>query len=403
MAIALASILAAAGLAAAGGTGAAAQTQPDADGTFDAPPPLPDTPPSDTAPPEAAPSDTASPDAAPSDTAPSDVAPSDVVPSDAAPSDVAPSETAPSDVVPSETAPSEAAPAEGARPLPSGAKPLTLVAPPRTPPAEARAATPAAVPVPPPGWPQDFSFQGPGPYSPYSDMVPTPVAPSPAPYPHPAQPSYYPPTYYQPPAYPAPAPQPAYYPPPGPPPGSEVAQAGPGPVEAAAMEEQAEGAERHPLFGFVSEVRGGYSIHDAGVFGHRKERSNDANLQVLFVSPELLDIIWSPRPHLGVHINNGSDTSQLFAGLTWEWWFFKSFFFDFNFGLAVHDGKIDVESSTRKALGSRVLFREGIDLGWNFYGGHSIAFTVDHVSHGNLLGSRNEGLDTLGGWYSYRF
>ena len=264
-------------------------------------------------------------------------------------------------------------------------------------------ATTAAMPESPPGWPEGVSFQGPGPYSPYSDLAPGPAPAPPAAY----QPS--PPAY----AYPALAPAPAYYPPPAyaaaaqpaPPPQPRATTAlAPAPREIAAAPGETMGGEgRNPLFGIISEVRAGFLIHDAGVFGRRQEKSEDVDLELLFVSPDSFDFMWSPRPIVGVHINDGHDTNQLFAGLVWEWWFWKPLYVDFSFGLSVHDGAIDTEELGRKSLGSRVLFREALELGWNFYGGHDIGVMLDHVSHGNILGSRNEGLDTLGVHYGYRF
>jgi lipid A 3-O-deacylase len=278
----------------------------------------------------------------------------------------------------------------------------------------------AAAPAPPPGWPQEFSFQGIGPYSPYSDILPSPAyAPPPAAFPPPVPPYAYPaPSPAQPystaPAYAA-APPAAQQLPPAPPPAAPSpmaplppaeAAAGPAPMpprEIAAAGEETMGEERNPLFGVISEARAGFLIHDAGVFGGRKEESEDVDLELLFVSPDAFDFMWSPRPIVGVHINDSNDTNQLFGGLIWEWWFWRPLYIDFSFGLAVHDGAIDTEELGKKSLGSRVLFRESLELGWNFYGGHDIGVMLDHISQGNLLGDRNEGLDTLGVHYGYRF
>jgi hypothetical protein len=50
------------------------------------------------------------------------------------------------------------------------------------------------------------------------------------------------------------------------------------------------------------------------------------------------------------------------------------------------------------------LFREAAEVGWNFYGKDSISIRLDHISNANLWGEEtNEGLDTLGIFYGYRF
>ena len=159
-----------------------------------------------------------------------------------------------------------------------------------------------------------------------------------------------------------------------------------------------------PLFGFVSEVRLGYAFHDAGVFGREKEDGEDVNAEIVFVSPDFLEILWSPRPHIGVHINNAGDTSQLYGGLTWDWWFWDNVFVLFHFGLSGHNGETAAPGRVDKEeLGTEVLFREGLELGWNFYKKDSISVFLDHVSQGNFFNDENEGLDTFGLRYSYRF
>ena len=78
-------------------------------------------------------------------------------------------------------------------------------------------------------------------------------------------------------------------------------------------------------------------------------------------------------------------------------------FVDFSLGFAVHNGNLNDNELGRKDLGSRVLFRESLELGWNFYNKDSISIILDHVSHGHLLADANEGMDSLGVRYGYRF
>ncbi len=234
-----------------------------------------------------------------------------------------------------------------------------------------------------------FWFQTPPPDA--SDLFyPTPspyalAAPPPAPAPLP-------------PPYPPPLPFPELAPPPvpAPPRGAAAPTAAPEAIAAAPPEEAG-------AFGVLSDVRLGLLVHDAGIFGRTEEDGPDVNLEFVFVSPDLLGFLWSPKPHLGFTINTQGDTSQAYVGLTWEWWFWQDFFFDFAFGLSVHDGESETDELGTKELGSRVLFRAAIDLGWNFWGPHSLSFFLNHASHGGLLGDKNEGLDTIGVRYIYRF
>lgn len=163
------------------------------------------------------------------------------------------------------------------------------------------------------------------------------------------------------------------------------------------------GHREKPLMGFISELRGGFFDHDSGIFGRNKEGGNDFNGEILFVSPGIFDFMWSPRPMLGGTVNDDGNTSHAYGGLTWEWWPLNSVFIDFSLGFAVHDGNIDDNELGRKDLGSRVLFRESLELGWNFYNKDRISVILDHISHGHAFGDPNEGMDSLGLRYGYRF
>lgn len=154
--------------------------------------------------------------------------------------------------------------------------------------------------------------------------------------------------------------------------------------------------------GIFSELRGGVLAHDFGPFSHRKEEGVDINAEVLFISPDFMDIIWSPRPTVGGSFNSSGDTSQAYMGLTWEWDFLEQAFFSFFWGGAVHNGEKNANVPDKKDLGCRVLFRESIDLGWRFTGNHALMVHFDHISNAKIC-DENEGLESLGLRYGYRF
>ena len=85
-------------------------------------------------------------------------------------------------------------------------------------------------------------------------------------------------------------------------------------------------ADSDGLGGFLSEMRIGVMAHDVGAFGRNKEEGPDINAELLFVSPEFLELIYAPRPHLGISANTSGDTSQIYAGLTWDYTFWETFF-----------------------------------------------------------------------------
>ncbi|MFQ5783261.1 MAG: acyloxyacyl hydrolase [Alphaproteobacteria bacterium] len=162
-------------------------------------------------------------------------------------------------------------------------------------------------------------------------------------------------------------------------------------------------ATRTAPFG-LSELRIGVAHHDTGVFGAHEEDGADVILEARF-SPftwSFFDRIGRPRPHVGANVNTVGDTSSFYAGLTWGWTFWRAMFFSLDLGGALHDGKLETRKLDRKELGSRALFREAIELGYVFAGRHAVALRVDHISNAGLA-DQNEGLDTVGAVYGYRF
>lgn len=113
-----------------------------------------------------------------------------------------------------------------------------------------------------------------------------------------------------------------------------------------------------------------------------------------------LDVLLTPRPHVGFSVSTEDGTDQVYGGFTWTVPLPWIFFVEASFGGTFHDGPLE---NSDLALGCRVLFREslslGIDLGehWRVLGG------ADHSSHANLCGDENDGLTHYGGRIGYRF
>ena len=47
----------------------------------------------------------------------------------------------------------------------------------------------------------------------------------------------------------------------------------------------------------LSEIRIGVLVHDQGPFSSHKEDGYDGYFDILFTSPDFLEVVWSPRPH----------------------------------------------------------------------------------------------------------
>ena len=153
----------------------------------------------------------------------------------------------------------------------------------------------------------------------------------------------------------------------------------------------------------LSEIRGGIYAHDIDFWSFNREEGPDVNAELLFTSPDFLEAIWSPRPHLGATVNTQGDTSHAYAGLTWEYPLASTgFFIDGNLGLSVNNGKRDTDDPDRKSLGSPVLFRLGAAVGYNLTEQVNISLQFEHMSNA-YLANENEGMDNLGLRLGYRF
>jgi lipid A 3-O-deacylase len=161
--------------------------------------------------------------------------------------------------------------------------------------------------------------------------------------------------------------------------------------------------------GFIDEVRLGVLAHDVTLGGRHLEPGEDINGEILFVSPDFLSFLWSPRPNLGFDVNNSGNTDSFYGGLSWEVTAFRQIFlpadrlfFDLALGGAYQDGFVDNAPPGRKRLGSPVLFREGVDIGYGFTERISFSVLIDHISNANL-GNHNAGITNVGGRMGLKF
>jgi len=107
------------------------------------------------------------------------------------------------------------------------------------------------------------------------------------------------------------------------------------------------------------------------------------------------DNIFSPRPHIGVNVNDSGDTSVLYTGLSWMADFGEKFYVSADFGGAVHNGKLETTDPERAQLGSRVLFHEAFEVGVRASQRWRVGLRIDHSSNADLA-SKNDGITNIG-------
>ena len=162
----------------------------------------------------------------------------------------------------------------------------------------------------------------------------------------------------------------------------------------------------------VDEVKIGALAHDVGFLGHHVESGADVNLEFLFTPPDLLRIIGSPRPHIGADVNTAGATSDGYFGLTWGIMLIQNLFgygdgifANGSLGGAIHDGTPlsgAIQPPGHKLLGSRILFRESAELGYQINPAFNISAILDHMSNANLA-PRNAGITSAGARFGFKF
>lgn len=151
------------------------------------------------------------------------------------------------------------------------------------------------------------------------------------------------------------------------------------------------------------EFRGGVLAHDVpGLWsGFRLEGGVDINAELLFGSG-LAFMGGTIRPAVGASVNTEGYTSRAYIDARWEYQMPSGIFFGLGLGGAVHDGLLDPTDPDKKALGSRILFHIPIEIGLRLDDRRSISVYFEHMSNA-FLASSNEGLDSIGVRYGYKF
>ena len=169
------------------------------------------------------------------------------------------------------------------------------------------------------------------------------------------------------------------------------------------------GAVRADDKGIVDEIKLGVLDHDIALGGSAIESGADLNGEILFTSPDFLSFLWSPRPHLGVAINTNGNTDQAYFGLTWGLPLVRhivgqgdALTIYGSLGGAFQDGYTSNAPLGRKNLGSVILFREAIELGYQITPVYSLSAIVDHISNANLA-NHNAGITGAGGRTGIKF
>jgi lipid A 3-O-deacylase len=141
-----------------------------------------------------------------------------------------------------------------------------------------------------------------------------------------------------------------------------------------------------------------------GLLAHNVEPSNvedgvDFSLEVLLrrssyaYDSTFLNVVLRPRVHLGVSVNLEGETSQLYAGLTWDAKLAPRLSLELSFGGALHNGPTG--DGHEDSYGCSLNFRESVSLGYAIDDRWTVYGTVAHMSNADLC-DYNTGITSVG-------
>jgi hypothetical protein len=147
-----------------------------------------------------------------------------------------------------------------------------------------------------------------------------------------------------------------------------------------------------------------------GLLAHSVDPSSaeggiDVNAEVLLrkssytYADSFLDAVLRPRVHLGASLNLAGDTSQLYAGLTWDTKLTPALSLELSFGGVVHDGPTG--DGHQDSYGCALNFRESASLGYALDAQWAVYGIIAHMSNANLC-DHNSGITSLGVRLGYK-
>lgn len=149
----------------------------------------------------------------------------------------------------------------------------------------------------------------------------------------------------------------------------------------------------------AGEIFGGAYVHDVDTVLTKSGIEKGADLQLGYRG----DRIGSTplQPYAFGAINTNGETSYAAVGLSAR--FGNRLFVRPGLGLAIHNGSDDKVNRTDKvAFGSRVLFEPELGLGYQVSDRATVEASWVHMSHAQLFGGQNPGIDNIGVRFSWK-
>ena len=150
-----------------------------------------------------------------------------------------------------------------------------------------------------------------------------------------------------------------------------------------------------PSTATAAEVFGGIYAHAVGTkLSLSSSRESGVDLHLGYRGGKIIPGT-GLQPYILGSINTAGDTNYAAAGLSWK--FGDRFYIRPGVGLAIHNGSTaDFEEDDRIAFGSRILFAPEVGVGARINDRLTIEASLVHLSHGQVFGGQNPGIDNIG-------
>jgi hypothetical protein len=150
-----------------------------------------------------------------------------------------------------------------------------------------------------------------------------------------------------------------------------------------------------PATAQAQEVFGGVYAHAVGTkLSLGSSRESGADFQIGYRGGNIIKGT-GLQPYVLGALNSKGDTSYAAAGLSWK--FGDRFYARPGVGVAIHNGSTkDFVVEDRIAFGSRILIETEVGLGARINDRLTVEASLVHLSHGQLFGGQNPGIDNIG-------
>lgn len=150
-----------------------------------------------------------------------------------------------------------------------------------------------------------------------------------------------------------------------------------------------------PTAASAQEVFGGVHAHAVGTkLSLGSSREDGVDVSVGYRTGRIIPGT-GLQPYAFAALNSSGDTNYAALGLSWK--FGDRFYVRPGVGIAVHDGSTrDFNVDDRIAFGSRFLFAPELGVGARINDRLSLEASWVHLSHGQLFGGQNPGIDNIG-------